>query len=115
MANARDEFEDLLNEAAAAADAPESEPLPYASTEADRRPLVCPKCRGSMIRGFLVDRADSNVARQAKWVEGVPEGNALEFITGLRTRDRTNLRVDTYRCVECGYLESYATEPAPKN
>lgn len=115
MADARDEFDDPLKEASTAA-APESEPLPYASTEADCRPLVCPKCRGAMVRGFLADRSHGGAVRQTKWVEGVPEGALLgEYLTGMRTSDRTNLRVDTYRCVECGYLESYATEPAPKN
>jgi hypothetical protein len=114
MADARDDLGGLLDEASAAAP-PGSEPLPYASSEADRRPLVCPKCRGSMTIGFLADRAHGGAVRQAKWVEGVPEGTALQFLTGLRTIDRANLRVDTYRCVECGYLKSYATEPAAKN
>ena len=88
------------------------EPLAYPSPEADRRPLVCPKCTGAMTRGFLADRSHDGAVRQSKWVEGVPEGALLgEFLTGVRTDRRDNLRVDTYRCVECGYLESYATEP----
>jgi len=85
--------------------------LPYASREADRRTLACPKCGGPMARGFVADHSDHNAIRQSRWVEGVPEQGFLGFLTGLRTRGKTALYVHTYRCGHCGYLESYATEP----
>jgi len=90
-------------------------PVPYDSAAADTRTLVCPKCAGAMTRGFVADRSHGGSVRQSKWVEGAPEGALLgEFLSGMRTGGRVNLKIDTYRCLECGYLESYATEPAPK-
>ena len=41
----------------------------------------------------------------AHWVSGPPEPS---FWTGVRVRDRPNMPVRTYRCEQCGYLESYA-------
>ena len=67
--------------------------------------LTCPRCRGSMERGFVADKAHYSVPETQKWVEGPPERS---FWTGLKMKDRDVLPVATYRCERCGYLESYA-------
>jgi len=43
----------------------------------------------------------------AKWVEGAPQ---FSMWTGLKLSGRRRIEVATYRCRNCGYLESYATE-----
>ena len=65
---------------------------------------ICPKCGSSMDEGYLLDQGHSGLA-QLSWVEGAPERS---FWTGLRVKDRARLRVRTFRCVRCAYLESYA-------
>jgi hypothetical protein len=70
------------------------------------RRLECPRCRGRMEPGYVMDRGDQNSRHAAQWVEGPPERS---FWTGLKLKDRAVLPVTTYRCAECGYLESYAT------
>lgn len=67
----------------------------------------CPKCGGSMEEGFLLDEG-RNSSSPASWIEGPPERS---FWTGVKTRGREKLRVVTYRCERCGFLEAYATEP----
>ena len=54
--------------------------------------------------GFLVDR--SYATNEApEWVEGSVE---TSFWTGVKLKGRERRPVTTYRCVRCGYLESYA-------
>lgn len=65
--------------------------------------LNCPKCGGAMEEGFLMDVGSTLV--QSHWLEGKPERS---FWTGLKTSDRQQLTVMTYRCETCGFLESYA-------
>lgn len=67
--------------------------------------VECPKCSKAMSVGFLLDRGNSDRKRVGEWVEGLPEKS---FWTGLSTAKRHVLPVTTYRCVGCGYLESYA-------
>ena len=69
----------------------------------------CPKCRGSMHEGFVLDRGHGNAANTQKWVEGEPEKS---FWTGIRTKDKEKFEISTYRCERCGSLESYAQNPA---
>src|SRR3954471_16782098 len=67
----------------------------------------CPKCGGSMDRGFIPDEyRDRNEV--TVWVMGQPERN-LE--TGVVVLTGTRMwQVITYRCIGCGYLESYARD-----
>lgn len=65
----------------------------------------CPKCHQPMAAGFIVDRGHGNALMLPTWVAGKPERS---FWTGLKTRNRVNLEVRTYRCPACGLLESYA-------
>lgn len=64
----------------------------------------CPKCRGAMEEGFIKDQ-DYGSVRTSKWVEGPPEKS---FWEGTKTRGKTQVDVQTFRCTGCGYLESYA-------
>jgi hypothetical protein len=57
-----------------------------------------------METGFLVD-SNQAVFLQARWIAGSPERG---WLGGVKV-DRTELRpITTYRCPNCGYLESYA-------
>ena len=69
----------------------------------------CPRCRGNMFEGFIIDRGDHNSKNLQKWVEGEP---IKSFWRGLETKDRDKYEVSTYRCDKCGYLESYAQTPS---
>ena len=69
----------------------------------------CPKCRGRMSEGFVLDRGAYDSANTQKWVEGEPKRS---FWTGLKTDNREAYVVTTYRCDRCGFLESYAQKPA---
>jgi predicted nucleic-acid-binding Zn-ribbon protein len=66
-----------------------------------------------MTEGFIADYTygDSNsTAIQNVWVEG-------EFKTGwlgAKIRDNKKFLTTTFRCENCGYLESYATEEKEK-
>jgi formate-dependent nitrite reductase cytochrome c552 subunit len=64
----------------------------------------CPKCKGAMEEGFIKDEGYGTV-HAGKWVEGPPEKS---FWTGTKTHGRNQVQVLTYRCADCGYLESYA-------
>ena len=65
----------------------------------------CPRCRGKMSEGFVLDRGESNSRNVQKWVEGEP---VKSFWLGLKAEGREKFAVTTYRCDRCGYLESYA-------
>lgn len=66
--------------------------------------LECPKCRGAMEPGFLVDHTYSTVTA-AEWAEGPVERS---FWTGVKLRGRERRSIETHRCTRCGYLEMYA-------
>jgi hypothetical protein len=57
--------------------------------------------------GYLLEKGENNRKSQATWVEGAPEAS---FWTGMKTGDRRQLPVLTYRCRQCGWLDFYARE-----
>ena len=63
--------------------------------------IACPKCGHRMQEGFQLDRGGPSVG---EWVQGTPEYGWF----GLRWFRRKRLRIATYRCASCGYLENYA-------
>ena len=63
--------------------------------------LQCPKCGGSMDRGFLIDRAHGHPGI-GTWVPGEPQAGWLGEL-----KDNNMEQVTTFRCSKCGYLESY--------
>lgn len=67
-------------------------------------PSNCPKCAGTMERGFLLDRTQGTYA-VTEWVAGEP---VKSLWIGLKLRRKTRLKVATWRCRRCGFLESYA-------
>jgi hypothetical protein len=67
----------------------------------------CIRCRNRMVAGYLLEAGDHNARTVTQWVEGAPEKN---FWTGLKLKNRDVMAVSTYRCPNCGYLESYAQE-----
>lgn len=67
-------------------------------------PEKCPKCGGRMEEGFVLDQ--SHAARLVScWVEGTPE---MTFFGNAKIFDRTKRDIRSFRCVACGFLESYA-------
>lgn len=72
----------------------------------------CPKCRGLMEEGFILDHGDMNVGLINTWVEGAP---VKSFWNGIKISNKSQFAVKTFRCVDCGYLESYATEEINKD
>jgi len=89
------------------------DPLPYHSRTPDSTPAahrICPKCNSPMAEGFLLDRQEGGPA-QCTWVDGFPEKHKLfgmVTVPMLKTKGRIQIPVITYRCNNCGYLESYA-------
>ena len=69
----------------------------------------CPRCSGTMSIGVVPDYGDGNYGFQPRWVEGEFEKN---WYGSIQTKNRRVLLVETYRCERCGFLESYANEPA---
>lgn len=70
---------------------------------------TCPKCRGKMDPGFVLDR-NRFEDRQGTWIEGTLE---LNMWTGTAKSKKEQIPVTTYRCDNCGYLESYALPERP--
>jgi hypothetical protein len=68
------------------------------------KPTGCPKCQGAMEEGFVKDEGYGTVS-SSTWIEGAPEKS---FWTGTKTAGKKQFDVSVYRCVTCGYLESYA-------
>ena len=67
--------------------------------------LTCPKCRGEMVRGFILDLSFPQVA-VSHWVEGLPEKS---LVSGTKVPTGKDMPTATFRCAGCGYLESYAS------
>ncbi len=68
------------------------------------RSLHGPRCASAMEQGFTVDQGYGTTT-VPKWVAGVPR---TSMWTGLELRGLRPMDVTTYRCRQCGYLESYA-------
>ena len=66
--------------------------------------MNCPKCSSAMELGFIADVTHGGVVAP-RWYSGRLEWS---FWGGLRLRKRACLYVQTMRCTQCGYLESYA-------
>ena len=62
--------------------------------------MICPKCNAEMKEGFLAG------PRVTEWIEGPLEKSVL---LGVNIQDRERKVIRTFRCVNCGFLESYAS------
>ena len=64
----------------------------------------CPKCNGEMVQGLTFEsQGPKRVV--TTWVEGAPEKT---FWGGSNVQADKCIPVGTFRCSECGSLESYA-------
>ena len=70
--------------------------------------LNCSKCTSEMVEGFTVDYGDYGSKRPSDWVEGQPVKSF--WCGGTKISDKKIFVIKTYRCSNCGFLESYATE-----
>lgn len=67
----------------------------------------CPKCAGLMEEGFIADRGDYEYKTVSSWTEGKP---TKSFWSGVKTDKNRQIEIKTFRCSNCGYLESFAVE-----
>jgi len=65
----------------------------------------CPKCEGVMAEGYLLEESYHGAPSTVKYVDGPPK---VSKWIGLRVDKKQAIPVATYRCLDCGYLESYA-------
>ena len=66
--------------------------------------VQCPKCKGEMVRGFILDRTyGANLV--GSWHEGQPKKS---FWTTTKAPIAAGIPVGVFRCVGCGYLEFYS-------
>jgi hypothetical protein len=93
------------DEAEVAAEAPSDEPLPdeFQPPVVPER-LLCLRCFGEMQEGFVASSRDGITDSPIRWYPGRPEHTLL----GGSSPDAPAPVVRTFRCVCCGYLESYA-------
>jgi hypothetical protein len=71
----------------------------------------CLRCGGAMQQGYIVDRV-SGWYDPTKWFEGEL---VIGKLGGIKKAKSKPFLVSTYRCVQCGYLESYAAKPNDNN
>jgi hypothetical protein len=72
---------------------------------ADQVPSTCQRCAGPLEPGYVLEIGDGNVRSVSQWVTGAPERG---FMFGLKTRNRRSLPITTFRCTQCGFLQSFA-------
>jgi hypothetical protein len=66
----------------------------------------CAKCHSSMEEGFLLEKGHYNDLSSEVWVSGSPDEKS--FLGGITIKGKVTYNVRTFRCTNCGYLESYA-------
>jgi hypothetical protein len=59
-----------------------------------------------MEEGFMLDIAGQGGIAAARWQQGTPEKSIW---TGVKSDTKRQFSVCTYRCIGCGFMESYAT------
>lgn len=68
---------------------------------------LCPTCRAAMEEGFLIDHGHLNVGMQMEWAEGRPQHS---WWSGVKEKGKQKFAAVTYRCPQCGLLQSYARD-----
>jgi len=61
--------------------------------------MTCPKCKGEMEVGFVAG------PRVVEWIDGPLHKSTL---LGVKVREGKQLPIRTFRCIDSGFLESYA-------
>ena len=86
------------------------------ATQPSSEPLRCPKCSADMQQGWIPEAvtqatwsglAMPRISRDC-WVPGKPEVQADGYVKTNAETWETSLRIVSFRCSNCGYLESYA-------
>ena len=67
----------------------------------------CSECGGAMEEGFVLDKS-YGATLVSRWIKGKPE----EAWQGAKTKGKDCRSIQTWRCVKCGLLKSYAIEEA---
>lgn len=70
--------------------------------------LRCLRCGSAMEEGFSLEFDGHERRRRTSWVAGEPERNIWHG--DVSTRNKRVLRIRMFRCIKCGYLESYARD-----
>jgi hypothetical protein len=70
-----------------------------------KEPTRCAKCQSLMEEGFILDLGDYNSQQPSNWISGPPERS---FWQGTKTKGKRQRQIRTFRCIQCGFLESYA-------
>jgi hypothetical protein len=74
------------------------------------KPVECLRCHAQMELGYVADVTHGGYQQQQR-TPGEPERS---FWTGLKSKKDQVIAVVTFRCPDCGYLESYASrKPFP--
>ena len=70
--------------------------------------MKCPKCEGEMEEGMSVEykspgglEMNINIPKQSTWGRGFKSGLFINSVD-------QEIPIKTYRCTQCGFLESYA-------
>ena len=66
--------------------------------------LNCSKCDSHMQQGVVVDMSYAGILR-SMWVEDQAENGV---IAGIPDHHKRKVNTITYRCSNCGFLDSYA-------
>jgi hypothetical protein len=77
---------------------------PGETASAADEPLVCLRCGGAMVQGFLIDNGHNFAKSIAEWTPGAPQRS---FWTGIK-RAAASLPIGAFRCTACGRLELIA-------
>ena len=64
----------------------------------------CSKCNGDMQQGLVVDLSYAGII-QSMWIEDQADSNVAPGTADKHTR---KVKTITYRCSNCGFLDSYA-------
>jgi predicted nucleic-acid-binding Zn-ribbon protein len=71
----------------------------------------CLKCGGEMEEGTITDLINAVQAQVPVWVKGKAEPGTF---SNLKLSFKKKLQVTTWRCTQCGFLESYAHPWRPR-
>jgi Domain of unknown function (DUF6487) len=65
--------------------------------------LMCPKCKGEMVQGFVPDYSHAIIV--GSWHQGKPKKS---FWTGTKAPRADGVPIGAFRCEKCGFLEFYS-------
>lgn len=65
----------------------------------------CSKCNSDMEEGFLLEKGHHNTLSSQTWIAGKSDESSF---FGMSLKGKVAYEVKTFRCISCGYLDSYA-------